>query len=59
MTTMTDGTAGNVTRPTSRSAAGGVDPLAKRILLDLAIATAGFLMIVAAVVLTVDGLSPS
>lgn len=56
---MTDGTAGNVTRPTGRSDAGGIDPLAKRILLDLAIAVAGFLMIVAAVVLAVDGLSLS
>jgi hypothetical protein len=35
----------------------GRDPLAKAIILDLLITTAGFLMAVAAVVLTVEGLS--
>jgi UPF0716 family protein affecting phage T7 exclusion len=40
-----------------RASRRGADPVARTIVTDLLITTAGFLLMVAAVVLTVDGLS--
>ncbi len=54
---MFDGLRGMAERRSDAAGRGAGDPLARTILLDLLITSAGFLMVVVAVVLAVQGLS--